>query len=43
MPRVPLSPRLIAAAGQLLLGLLADLAAIAAGRAVSKDEPPTRH
>ncbi|NNJ27729.1 hypothetical protein [Alienimonas chondri] len=37
MPRFSLPPRLAAAAGRLLLGLLADLAALAAGR-----RPPPR-
>lgn len=39
MPRFPLPPRLVAAAGHLLLGLLADLAAIAAGRAAAPPDP----
>ena len=49
MPRLPLPPRLAAAAGHLLLGLLADLAALAAlaaGRAANPPgpdrEPPPR-
>ncbi|QDT15083.1 hypothetical protein [Alienimonas californiensis] len=39
MPRLPLPPRLAAAAGQLLLGLLADLAAVAAGRTAAPPDP----